>query len=105
ERLCDDLVIMDHGRVLERGAPRALVQHHVPGDVIEVRRPPAGLEAELAGTPGLTRETVGESLYLYTAAPQPLVQRLEARGGLTYLHRPASLEDVFLRLTGRELRE
>ncbi|HEY5790325.1 MAG TPA: ATP-binding cassette domain-containing protein [Gammaproteobacteria bacterium] len=105
ERLCDDLVIMDHGRVLERGAPRALVQRHVPGDVIEVRRPPAGLEAELAGTPGLTRETVGESLYLYTAAPQPLVQRLEARGGLTYLHRPASLEDVFLRLTGRELRE
>jgi lipooligosaccharide transport system ATP-binding protein len=105
ERLCDDLVIMDQGRILERGSPQALIRQHVPGDVVEVRQPPAGLAAALAEVPGVGLETVGESLYCYTGDAHALVAHLEARGGLTYLHRPASLEDVFLRLTGRELRE
>jgi lipooligosaccharide transport system ATP-binding protein len=105
ERLCDELVIMDQGRILERGTPRALVRQHVPGDVVEVRQPPAGLAESLAGETGLELETVGESLYCYTRDAHALIARLEAQGGLTYLHRPASLEDVFLRLTGRELHE
>ena len=105
ERLCDELVIMDQGRILERGAPRALVGKHVPGDVVEVRQPPAGLAEELSGEAGLELEPVGESLYAYTRDAHALIERLDARGGLTYLHRPASLEDVFLRLTGRELHE
>ncbi|MDX1594582.1 MAG: ATP-binding cassette domain-containing protein [Gammaproteobacteria bacterium] len=105
ERLCDDLVIMDRGRILERGAPRALVREHVPGDVVEVRHPPAGLAESLAEDRAIELETVGESLYCYTREAHALVDRLEARGGVTYLHRPASLEDVFLRLTGRELHE
>jgi lipooligosaccharide transport system ATP-binding protein len=105
ERLCDDLVIMDKGRILERGSPRELVREHVPGDVVEVRQPPDGLAEALAGEDGIEFETVGESLYCYSRAPFALVEQLEARGGLTYLHRPASLEDVFLRLTGRELHE
>jgi lipooligosaccharide transport system ATP-binding protein len=105
ERLCDDLVIMDQGRILERGSPQALIRQHVPGDVVEVRQPPDGLAAALAEVTGVGLETVGESLYCYTGDAHALVANLEARGGLTYLHRPASLEDVFLRLTGRELRE
>jgi len=105
ERLCDDLLIMDRGTVLERGSPRALVRRHVPGDVVEVRQPPDGLADELAAEHGTTVEPVGESLYVYTSAAQALVERLEAQGGITYLHRPACLEDVFLRLTGRELHE
>ncbi len=105
ERLCDDLVIMDRGRILERGAPRALVRAHVPGDVVEVRHPPDGLADALAGYTDVVLETVGESLYCYVRSPHALIERLEAHGGLTYLHRPASLEDVFLRLTGRELHE
>ncbi len=105
ERLCDELVIMDQGRILERGAPRRLVDKHVPGDVVEVRQPPAGLAEELSGETGLELEPVGESLYAYTRDAHALIERLDARGGLTYLHRPASLEDVFLRLTGRELHE
>ncbi len=105
ERLCDELVIMDQGRILERGAPRTLVDKHVPGDVVEVRQPPAGLAEELSGETGLELEPVGESLYAYTRDAHALIERLDARGGLTYLHRPASLEDVFLRLTGRELHE
>jgi lipooligosaccharide transport system ATP-binding protein len=105
ERLCDDLVIMDRGRILERGAPRDLVREHVPGDVVEVRQPPDDLAATLAGEDGIELEPVGESLYCYSRAAHALVEKLEARGGLTYLHRPASLEDVFLRLTGRELHE
>ncbi len=105
ERLCDELVIMDQGRILQRGTPRALVRAHVPGDVVEVRQPPPGLADTLAGDAGLELETVGESLYCYTREAHALIERLEVHGGLTYLHRPASLEDVFLRLTGRELHE
>jgi len=105
ERLCDELVIMDQGRILERGSPRALVHKHVSGDVVEVRNPPAGLAEALAESKGLGLETVGESLYCYSREPQALIERLEAWGEITYLHRPASLEDVFLRLTGRDLHE
>jgi len=96
---------MDQGRILERGSPRALVHKHVSGDVVEVRNPPAGLAEALAESKGLGLETVGESLYCYSREPQALIERLEAWGEITYLHRPASLEDVFLRLTGRDLHE
>jgi lipooligosaccharide transport system ATP-binding protein len=105
ERLCDDLVIMDQGRILERGSPRALVHKHVSGDVVEVRSPPDGLAEALAESKGLELEAIGESLYCYSREPQALIERLEAWGEITYLHRPASLEDVFLRLTGRDLHE
>jgi lipooligosaccharide transport system ATP-binding protein len=48
---------------------------------------------------------MGASLYCYTRDSAPLLARLQQRHGMTFLHRPAGLEDVFLRLTGRELRD
>ena len=47
----------------------------------------------------------GDTAYLYTAEPQPVLDRLHAAGQGTHFHRPANLEDVFLRLTGHELTE
>ena len=105
ERLCDELVIMDQGRILERGSPRALIDEHCEREVVEVRS--GGERArELLATCDATRlDTVGDTLYAYADNARPLVERLEGESGLVFLHRPASLEDVFLRLTGRELRD
>jgi lipooligosaccharide transport system ATP-binding protein len=106
ERLCDELVVIDHGRILDQGSPQALVARHVEPEVIEIR---AGADAKLqalATTSGCRLESMGRSLYCYTHTPQPLLTHLQTEAhGLTFLHRPTGLEDVFLRLTGRELRE
>jgi len=50
-------------------------------------------------------ERAGETVFCYARAARPLMQDLETRVELKYLHRPANLEDVFLKLTGRDLRD
>lgn len=105
ERLCDELVIMDRGRILDQGSPRALIHRHVEPDVLEVRGGEAAAFAAFAEAAGCRLERVGTSLYCYTRDPAPLIARLQQDHGITFLHRPAGLEDVFLRLTGRDLRD
>jgi len=105
ERLCDELVIMDHGRILAQGTPRELIERHVEPEVIEMRGEGGVALQELAATSGCRLERMGSSLYCYTREAPRLIERLKDRHELKYLHRPAGLEDVFLRLTGRELRD
>jgi lipooligosaccharide transport system ATP-binding protein len=105
ERLCDELVIMDNGRILDQGSPRELIARHVEPEVIEVRSGAGLALEELAGRSGCRLERMGNSLYCYTADGTGLITELRERHKLTYLHRPAGLEDVFLKLTGRELRD
>jgi lipooligosaccharide transport system ATP-binding protein len=105
ERLCDELVVMDHGRILDQGAPAALVRRHVEPEVIEIRAVPNDALEQLATSAGCRVERLGTSLYCYTHDPAPLLGRLREQSGLTFLHRPADLEDVFLKLTGRDLRK
>ncbi len=104
ERLCDELVIMDRGRILDQGSPRALVRRHVEPEVIEIRTP-EHLQGMLEGLEGCRLETVGDTLYCYTQDARPLLARIDGAAELLFLHRPANLEDVFLKLTGRELRD
>ncbi len=105
ERLCDDLVIMDHGNILDQGSPRALVRRHVEPEVVEIRGA-APLADRLIKRLGECRtETVGDTVYCYTHDARPVVERIEAMDSLVFLHRPANLEDVFLKLTGRELKD
>jgi len=104
ERLCDELVIMDHGRILAQGAPVELITRHVEREIIEVRGDAAELE-QLAGTAGCRLERMGNSLYCYTQNAAALIEQLKGRHALKFVHRPTGLEDVFLRLTGRELRD
>jgi len=50
-------------------------------------------------------ELAGETAFCYARDPQPLLADLATRAGVRYLHRPANLEDLFIKLTGRELRD
>jgi lipooligosaccharide transport system ATP-binding protein len=105
ERLCDELVIMDHGRILAQGSPRELIERHVEPEVVELRGGEGALPEALAASPGCRLERMGTSLYCYSRNAAPLIESLKSRPGLKFIHRPAGLEDVFLRLTGRELRD
>lgn len=104
-RLCDRLVIMDGGRILTQGAPADLIRRYVGRDVIEVSRPDEAVR-ELVRSRGLDHEDLGHRLVIYTDKGEELFEKLSrslCQEGC--LLRMASLEDVFLRLTGRELRE
>ena len=105
ERLCDELVIMDQGRILEQGAPAALIKKHAEPEVIEVRGEEQLARQVLASSGEGRFEVVGDTYYYYTRDARAVVKRLENMVGLTFLHRPSNLEDVFLKLTGRELRD
>jgi lipooligosaccharide transport system ATP-binding protein len=105
ERLCDELVIMDQGRILAQGSPRELIERHVEREVIEVRGEKGDAFLQLAESSGCRMERMGSSIYCYSQQFAPLIETLKLRHDLKYVHRPTGLEDVFLRLTGRELRD
>ena len=105
ERLCSRIAIMDRGRIIALGSPRELIARHIEPQVVEVHGP--GLESWIPRAAPLAprKEHVGETLFCYAADPEPLLAQLRGRTDLTYIHRPANLEDVFLKLTGRSLTE
>ncbi|WP_301676950.1 ABC transporter ATP-binding protein [Methanoculleus methanifontis] len=105
ERLCDRLVIMDHGKILVQGTPADLIREHAGNDVVEVERTEkvvARLE-ELR----LNYDLAGDIIQVFTNRPNDVAQELleVCRHEAAVTVRPATLEDVFLRLTGRSLRE
>jgi len=105
ERLCDRLAIMDRGRIIAEGSPRALISRHIEPEVLEVHGP--GFEAWMERARGLTPriERAGDTIFCYAEDIRPLLATLSGQNELVYLHRRASLEDVFLKLTGRDLRD
>ncbi|WP_443081427.1 ATP-binding cassette domain-containing protein [Thiohalorhabdus sp.] len=103
-RLCDRLVVMDAGRIMDQGSPTNLVARHVEPHVIEVPMEQAGVP-EVGDLAAVRTVHAGDTAYLYTAEPELVLDRLHAAGQNTHFHRLANLEDVFLRLTGHELAE
>jgi lipooligosaccharide transport system ATP-binding protein len=103
ERLCRRLAIMDRGRIIAEGSPRALIAQHIEPQVLEVHGPGHEHWMQLARGLAPRVERVGDTVYCYGADIDPLLANIPR--GLSYLHRPASLEDVFLKLTGRDLRD
>ena len=99
ERLSDHIVIIDGGRILAEGSPAALIKRHVCGHVFDVQKP---LSESLANG-RFECEDIGESVLFYVEKVADFRNELSA--DTIYLHRPANLEDVFLRLTGRKLKE
>jgi lipooligosaccharide transport system ATP-binding protein len=105
ERLCDRLIVLDHGRKIAEGTPRGLIREHLESDVIEVYSEGARRIARSHGGMAQRVETSGETVFFYLREPRPLLQALAADHQVRYLHRPANLEDLFLKLTGRQIRD
>ena len=106
ERLCDRLLVIDHGRKIAEGRPRELIAQHLEPDVVEVygSNPLALAQGPLAAHAQRV-EVSGETVFFYTQNAHALLAALESRLDLRTLHRPANLEDLFLKLTGRQIRE
>ena len=110
ERLCHRLGIMDQGRFIAEGSPREVIAAHIEPEVVEVYGEPgessAAEWARAEAAQFATRvEVTGETAFCYLTESRPLLRHLAGQQGLRYLHRPANLEDVFLKLTGRDLRD
>lgn len=106
ERLCQRVAIMERGRFIAEGAPDQLIEDTVEPHVVEVHGDGVAAWADAQGKSLSERcETTGETVFCYTHDPAALVADLDDRPALRYLHRRATLEDVFLKLTGRELRD
>jgi lipooligosaccharide transport system ATP-binding protein len=105
ERLCNRLAIMDRGRIITEGSPRQLIAQHIEPHVVEVHGP--DIDAWLPRARELCPrvERAGDTAFCYARDAEPLLTDLAGQSELLYLHRPASLEDVFLKLTGRDLRD
>jgi lipooligosaccharide transport system ATP-binding protein len=106
QRLCDRVAIMDHGAFIAEDSPRALIEREIEPAVIEVYG--EGIERwfEAHGKPLATRaELAGDTAFCYCIDPEPLLQTLADQNELRTLRRAANLEDVFLKLTGRDLRD
>jgi lipooligosaccharide transport system ATP-binding protein len=107
EDLCDRVAIMDRGIILETGDPRELVRRHIGEDVIELETDGGGG----AGIRGLLArfdvavEEAGRKVRISCTDCRPILHELADRGYRRIVRRPATLEDVFLKLTGRDLRE
>jgi lipooligosaccharide transport system ATP-binding protein len=104
-RLCDRLIIMDHGKILVEGTPQDLIRDHAGRDIIEVGEPGEEVRSFVRDR-NLRHEDLGHRLIIYCEQRDQLYRELSER----YCHdgctlRTATLEDVFLKLTGRDLRE
>ena len=106
ERLATRLGVLDHGTLIASDTPRALIAAHVEPEVVEVYGDEAKTWAEAHGRRIAKRlELAGETAFCYAHDPKPLLDDLATRAGVRYLHRPANLEDLFIKLTGRDLRD
>ena len=109
ERLCDRLVVMDKAKIVAEGSPRELIQAHSTREVLELRFTDeirAGVDGRLRGI-GDRVEMLPDRVQIYTADGEHALQQVHARGIRleSAVVRRSTLEDVFLRITGRGLIE
>ena len=110
ERLCDRLVVMDNGRIVDEGSPAELIERHVTREVVELRLTDAAENATMAEAmirSGNRTESLTDRVLVYADDGDALVAHLLAEGlhPVSVLVRRSTLEDVFLILTGRTLIE
>ena len=105
ERLCDRLLVLDHGRKIAEGRPRDLIAAHLESDVVEVYGDGAAAAGQRHAPLAERVETSGETVFFYLREPKRLLDALAPDHTIRYLHRPANLEDLFLKLTGRQIRD
>ena len=104
ERLCNRLCVMDSGTIIALDTPRKLIEDLIEPVVLEVYGEGVGAWARAHAAGVVERlEVTGETAFCYMHDPEPLLARLGP--GLKVLRRAANLEDVFIKLTGRDIRD
>jgi lipooligosaccharide transport system ATP-binding protein len=105
-QLCDRIIIMDHGKIIEKGKPNELVKKHVGEEVLEVLFSEDALDCLKSYFPEARIDTVGDKIQVFTNKPRGLLSKMlnetSFKGALI---RDSNLEDVFLKLAGRRLRD
>jgi lipooligosaccharide transport system ATP-binding protein len=110
EQLCDRLVVMDGGKIVAGGSPRELIETYSTAEVLELRFRPSDQDQaadKLADIPAERTEVLADRILFYVPDGDVALASVRARGvePLTSLVRRSTLEDVFLRLTGRRLED
>ncbi|MER7115684.1 ABC transporter ATP-binding protein [Saccharomonospora azurea] len=109
EQLCDRLVVMDGGRIVAEGSPAELIDRYSTREVLELRLPPGEQDAAVAAVSDFARRTevLPDRVLVYVDSGESALESVHARGvrPVSSLVRRSTLEDVFLRLTGRSLIE
>ncbi len=107
EQLCDRLVVMDKGKIVAAGSPRSLIERYSTKEVIEIRFPLGIQETVEDQFDGLAKrvEILPDRILLYTDNGDEAIRQVHERGFQpeSMMDRRSTLEDVFLRLTGRSL--
>jgi lipooligosaccharide transport system ATP-binding protein len=103
--LCDRLIIVDHGKILVDGSPEDLIERHAGHNIIEIEGPDHAL-IEYVKEHNIGFDDLGRRLILYETQEKDLNHTIQEQFcNEKCIYRNSTLEDVFLRLTGRELRE
>ncbi len=106
ERLCDRLCVMDVGRIIALDSPQHLVDSLIEPTVLEIYGDDVAEWARSRATGRVDRlEISGETAFCYTHDPEPLLAEVAQAPALRVLRRAANLEDVFIKLTGRDIRD
>jgi len=110
EQLCDRLVVMDRGKIAAEGSPQELIARYSTPEVLELRFEPDRHQVaadKLASVTAERREVLADRILLYVTDGDVTLAAVRALGlePLTSLVRRSTLEDVFLRLTGRRLED
>jgi len=107
QQLCDRIVVMYQGKILKEGVPSRLIEDEIGREVAEIRIAADQDEALIARLGGFScgHERAGDTLFFYCRDGQNLRRKVTELDLPNTVHRPATLEDVFLKLTGRSLIE
>ena len=106
--LCDRLSIMDHGKILDEGTPDEMIERHAPKEIAQLRVAPASLRTvrDYLNEREISFREVGALVSVKGVnGDRPDLSGLEGTEGVQTTFRAGNLEDVFLAITGRELRD
>jgi lipooligosaccharide transport system ATP-binding protein len=104
--LCDRILIVDHGKIIEQGTPNELIKKHIGSEVLELDNDESLIPQLQKAFPSARIERIGDRMQVFTDQPHGVFEDfLHSHKLLNVMIRNANIEDVFLKLTGRGLRE